>query len=151
MTKIREPLSIEKILKDLVSKLKENEIKEFTGKSVSHFRKCSDPDDKDHNLHLDDAIKLDILSLRSQNGSPFLDNIELIIDQEFNELEKLKDLSRILNNIGGRIGNLMDVTEQATSPESQKGTEISTKEKDNIFKAISEVEEKIAKLKLSVK
>ena len=49
------------------------------------------------------------------------------------ELEKLKDVSRILNNIGGRIGNLMDVTEQATSPESQKGTEISTKEKDNIF------------------
>ena len=151
MTKIREPLSIEKILKDLISKLKENEIKEFTGKSISHFRKCSDPNDKDHNLHLSDAIKLDILSLRSQNGSPFLDNIELIIDQEFNELEKLKDVSRILNNIGGRIGNLMDVTEQATSPESQKGTEISTKEKDNIFKAISEVEEKIAKLKLSVK
>ena len=151
MTKIREPLSIEKILKDLIGKLKENEIKEFTGKSISHFRKCSDLDDKDHNLHLDDAIKLDILSLRSQNGSPFLDNIELIIDQEFNELEKLKDISRILNNIGGRIGNLMDVTEQATSPESQKGTEISTKEKDNIFKAISEVEEKIAKLKLSVK
>ena len=151
MTKIREPLSIEKILKDLIGKLKENEIKEFTGKSISHFRKCSDPDDKDHNLHLDDAIKLDILSLRSQNGSPFLDNIELIIDQEFNELEKLKDLSRILNNIGGRIGNLMDVTEQATSPESQKGAEISSKEKDNIFKAISEVEEKIAKLKLSVK
>ena len=151
MTKIREPLSIEKILKDLIGKLKENEIKEFTGKSVSHFRKCSDPDDKDHNLHLADAIKLDILSLRSQNGSPFLDNIELIIDQEFNELEKLKDVSRILNNIGGRIGNLMDVTEQATSPESQKGAEISSKEKDNIFKAISEVEEKIAKLKLSVK
>ena len=151
MTKIREPLSIEKILKDLISKLKENEIKEFTGKSISHFRKCSDPDDKDHNLHLSDAIKLDILSLRSQNGSPFLDNIELIIDQEFNELEKLKDVSRILNNIGGRIGNLMDVTEQATSPESQKGAEISSKEKDNIFKAISEVEEKIAKLKLSVK
>ena len=151
MTKLRDPLSIEKILKDLIGKLKENEIKEFTGKSISHFRKCSDPDDKDHNLHLADAIKLDILSLRSQNGSPFLDNIELIIDQEFNELEKLKDVSRILNNIGGRIGNLMDVTEQATSPESQKGAEISSKEKDNIFKAISEVEEKIAKLKLSVK
>ena len=151
MTKIRDPLSIEKILKDLIGKLKENEIKEFTGKSISHFRKCSDPDDKDHNLHLADAIKLDILSLRSQNGSPFLDNIELIIDQEFNGLEKLKDVSRILNNIGGRIGNLMDVTEQATSPESQKGAEISSKEKDNIFKAISEVEEKIAKLKLSVK
>ena len=151
MTKIREPLSIEKILKDLIGKLKENEIKEFTGKSISHFRKCSDPDDKDHNLHLADAIKLDMLSLKSQNGSPFLDNISLIVNNEFNEQEKLEDVSRNLIAIGGRIGNLMDVTEQATSPESQKGTEISTKEKDNIFKAISEVEEKIAKLKISVK
>ena len=56
MTKIREPLSVEKILKSIISKLKENEIEEFTGKSISHFRKCTDPDDKDHNLHLNDAI-----------------------------------------------------------------------------------------------
>ena len=45
MTKIREPLTIEKILQDVIGKLKENEIKEFTGKSISHFRKCSDPGD----------------------------------------------------------------------------------------------------------
>ena len=32
MTKLRDPLSIEKILKDLIGKLKEEEIKEFTGK-----------------------------------------------------------------------------------------------------------------------
>ena len=151
MTKIRDPLSIESILKNSINNLNESDIKNFTGKSISHFRKCSDPDDKDHNLHLSDAIKLDILSLRSQNGSPFLDNIELIINQEFNELEKLKDVSRILNNIGGRIGNLMDVTEEAINPDSQKGKEISNKEKDKIFNAISEVEKKIAKLKLSIK
>tara|TARA_Y100000768_G_scaffold381369_1_gene359910 strand:- start:361 stop:816 length:456 start_codon:yes stop_codon:yes gene_type:complete len=151
MTKLRDPLSIENILKNSINSLNENDIKNITGKSISHFRKCSDPDDKDHNLHLSDAIKLDILSLRSQNGSPFLDNIELILDKEFNELEKLKDVSRILNNIGGRIGNLMDVTEHATNPESQKGMEISNKEKDKIFNAISEVEKKIARLKLAVK
>ena len=73
MTKIREPLSIEKILKDLIGKLKENEIKEFTGKSISHFRKCSDPDDKDHNLHYIDGIKLDILMQRKSLGTPFID------------------------------------------------------------------------------
>ena len=88
MTKLRDPLTIEHILSQVLNKLDENEIKNITSKSISHFRKCSDPDDKDHNLHLADAIKLDILSLRSQNGSPFLDNIELIIDQEFNELEE---------------------------------------------------------------
>ena len=151
MTKIREPLSIERILKDLIGKLKENEIKEFTGKSISHFRKCSDPDDKDHNLHLADAIKLDMLSLKSQNGSPFLDNISLIVNNEFNEQEKLEDVSRNLIAIGGRIGNLMDTTEQAIHPDSPNGEEIAKKEKEKIFNAISQVEEKIAKLKLSIK
>ncbi len=151
MTKIREPLSIEKILKGIINKLKENEIEEFTGKSISHFRKCSDPDDKDHNLHLNDAIKLDILSVKSQKGTPFLDNISLIINKEFSDTDKLEDVSRNLINIGGRIGNLMDITDKALHPESPKGEEISKKEKDNIFNAISEVEEKIAKLKLSIK
>ena len=151
MTKIREPLSIEKILKGIINKLKENEIEEFTGKSISHFRKCSDPDDKDHNLHLNDAIKLDILSVKSQKGTPFLDNISLIINKEFSDMDKLEDVSRNLINIGGRIGNLMDITDKALHPEGPKGEEISKREKDNIFNAISEVEEKIAKLKLSIK
>ena len=151
MTKLRESLSVEKILKSIISKLKENEIEEFTGKSISHFRKCSDPDDKDHNLHLNDAIKLDILSLKSQKGTPFLDHINLIINKEFSDMERLEDVSRNLINIGGRIGNLMDITDKALHPESPKGEEISKKEKDNIFNAISEVEEKIAKLKLSIK
>ena len=151
MTKIREPLTIEKILQDVLVKLKENEIKDFTGKSISHFRKCSDPSDKDHNLHLTDAIKLDILSLKSQKGSPFLDNISLIINKEFEDMETIEDVSRNLINIGGRIGNLMDITEKALHPEGPKGEEISKREKDKIFNAISEVEEKIAKLKLSIK
>ena len=151
MTKLREPLPVEKILKSIISKLKENEIEEFTGKSISHFRKCSDPDDKDHNLHLNDAIKLDVLSVKSQKGTPFLDHISLIINKEFSDMDKLEDVSRNLINIGGRIGNLMDITDKALHPESPKGEEISKKEKDNIFNAISEVEEKIAKLKLSIK
>tara|TARA_A100000164_G_scaffold134943_1_gene119756 strand:+ start:75 stop:530 length:456 start_codon:yes stop_codon:yes gene_type:complete len=151
MTKLREPLSVEKILKSIISKLKENEIEEFTGKSISHFRKCSDPDDKDHNLHLNDAIKLDVLSVKSQKGTPFLDHISLIINKEFSDMDKLEDVSRNLINIGGRIGNLMDITDKALHPGSPKGEEISKREKDNIFNAISEVEDKIAKLKLSIK
>jgi hypothetical protein len=151
MTKLRDPLSVEKILKSIISKLKENEIEEFTGKTISHFRKCSDPDDKDHNIHLNDAIKLDILSVKSQKGTPFLDHISLIINKEFSDMDKIEDVSRNLITIGGRIGNLMDITDKALHPESPKGEEISKREKDNIFNAISEVEEKIAKLKLSLK
>ena len=65
MTKIRNPLSIENVLSNMISKLNEDEVKNLTNKSISHFRKCSDPDDKDHNLYLSDAIKLDILMQRS--------------------------------------------------------------------------------------
>ena len=151
MTKIRKPLTVEHVLSSVIKDLDENNVKELTGKSLSHFRKCSDPDDKDHNLHLADAIKLDMLSLKSQNGSPFLDNISLIVNNEFNDQEKLEDVSRNLIAIGGRIGNLMDTTEQALHPDSPNGEEIAKKEKDKIFNAISQVEEKIARLKLSIK
>ena len=56
MTKIRAPLSTEHVLSNVIKKLDENDIKNITNKSVSHFRKCSDPDDKDHALYLSDAI-----------------------------------------------------------------------------------------------
>ena len=151
MTKIKEPLSIEKILKDLIGKLKENEIKEFTGKSVSHFRKCSDPDDKDHNLHYIDAIKLDILMQRRSLGTPFIDNFSLTLEDEFNKVNVYENVASTLIKIGGRVGNLMDITHDAMSLDSPMGKEISKTEKDQIYKAINEVEEKIAKLKLSIK
>lgn len=151
MTKIRTPLTIEHILAEVLKKIDVEELKKITGKSISHFRKCSDPDDKDHNLHLNDAINLDIIMLKSQRGTPFIDNINLIIENEFNAQERAEDVSKNLLNIGGRIGNLMDVAEKALDPDSPDGIEISTKEKDNIYRAITEVEEKIAKLKLSIK
>jgi hypothetical protein len=100
---------------------------------------------------LNDAINLDIIMLKSQRGTPFIDNINLIIENEFNAQERVEDVSKNLLNIGGRIGNLMDVAQNALDPDSPDGIEISTKEKDNIYRAITEVEEKIAKLKLSIK
>jgi hypothetical protein len=151
MTKIREPLTIEKILQDVIVKLKENEIKEFTGKSISHFRKCSDPDDKDHNLHYIDAIKLDILMQRRSLGTPFIDNFSLTLEDEFNKVNVYENVASTLIKMGGRVGNLMDITHDAMSLDSPMGKEISKTEKDQIYKAINEVEEKIAKLKLSIK
>ena len=151
MTKIRDPLTIEDILSKVINKLDENEVKNITNKSISHFRKCSDPDDKDHNLHYADAIKLDILMQRKALGTPFIDNFSLLIEDEFNKNNVYDNVASTLIKIGGRMGNLMDTTQQAMSPDSQMGKEISKKEKDQIYKAINEVEEKIAKLKLSVK
>jgi len=151
MTKLRKPLTIEHVLSTVIKDLDENNVKELTGKSLSHFRKCSDPDDKDHNLHFIDAIKLDLILQKSQKGTPFLDNFEIMLNEELENIKTTENISNTLINIGGRIGNLMDVTNESLSPNSQDGENLSNKEKDQIHKAIKEVEEKMARLKLSIK
>ena len=127
MTKLREPLTVEHILSQVINKLGEDEIKNITNKSISHYRKCSDPDDKDHNLHYVDAIKLDILMQRKLLGTPFIDNFSLLIENEFNKNNVYENVASTLIKIGGRMGNLMDITQQAMSPDSQKVKEISIK------------------------
>jgi hypothetical protein len=151
MVKLRKPLTIEFVLNQFLKKLDEEEVKRTTGKSVSHFRKCGDSDDKDHNLHLVDAIKLDVLLQQKQLGTPFLDCFNLFLEYELRRISEYENISNVLINIGGRVGNLMDVTQDATDPGGEQGTIISKQEKQEIFEAVSQVEEKIAKLKLSIK
>ena len=151
MTKIRNPLSIENVLSNMISKLDEDEVKNLTNKSISHFRKCSDPDDKDHNLYLSDAIKLDIIMQRNSLGTPLMDNFQIMLDEEFKKVNSFGNLENTLLKVGGRGGNLMDVVQEAMDPESPLGKDLSKKEKDLISKSIIELEEKIAKLKMSIK
>ena len=151
MTKIRDPLSIENVLSNMLSKLNDDEVKNITNKSISHFRKCSDPDDKDHNLYLSDSIKLDVLMQRSLLGTPLMDNFQLILDNEFKKVNSFENLENTLLKVGGRVGDLMDVVQEAMDPESPLGKDLSKKEKDLIIKSIIELEEKIAKLKISIK
>tara|TARA_B100000927_G_scaffold167687_1_gene135162 strand:+ start:468 stop:923 length:456 start_codon:yes stop_codon:yes gene_type:complete len=151
MTKIRNPLSIENVLSNMISKLDEDEVKNLTNKSISHFRKCSDPDDKDHNLYLSDAIKLDVIMQRNSLGTPLMDNFQIMLDEEFKKVNSFENLENTLLKVGGRVGNLMDVVQEAMDPESPLGKDLSKKEKDLIFKSIIELEEKIAKLKMSIK
>ena len=151
MTKIRVSLTVEQVLSFALNKINDDEVRNISGKTISHFRKCSDPDDKDHNLYFDDAIKLDILMQKKGLGTPFLDNFGLKLSEEFKKINEFENISNVLINIGGRIGNLMDVTQDAIDPAGLQGKNISPEEKDKILRAISEVEEKIAKLKLSVK
>ena len=151
MTKIRNPLSIENVLSSMISKLNEDEVKNLTNKSISHFRKCSDPDDKDHNLYLSDAIKLDVIMQRNSLGTPLMDNFQIMLDEEFKKVNSFENLENTLLKVGGRVGNLMDVVQEAMDPESPLGKDLSKKEKDLIFKSIIELEEKIAKLKMSIK
>ena len=151
MTKIRNPLSIENVLSSMIIKLDEDEVKNLTNKSISHFRKCSDPDDKDHNLYLSDAIKLDVIMQRNSLGTPLMDNFQIMLDEEFKKVNSFENLENTLLKVGGRVGNLMDVVQEAMDPESPLGKDLSKKEKDLISKSIIELEEKIAKLKMSIK
>ena len=151
MTKIRNPLSIENVLSSMISKLDEDEVKNLTNKSISHFRKCSDPDDKDHNLYLSDAIKLDVIMQRNSLGTPLMDNFQIMLDEEFKKVNSFENLENTLLKVGGRVGNLMDVVQEAMDPESPLGKDLSKKEKDLISKSIIELEEKIAKLKMYIK
>ena len=151
MTKIRNPLSIENVLSSMISKLDEDEVKNLTNKSISHFRKCSDPDDKDHNLYLSDAIKLDIIMQRNSLGTPLMDNFQIMLDEEFKKVNSFGNLENTLLKVGGRVGDLMDVVQDAMNPNSALGKDLSKKEKDLINKSIIELEEKIAKLKISIK
>ena len=151
MTKIRNPLSIENVLSNMISKLNEDEVKNLTNKSISHFRKCSDPDDKDHNLHLGDAIKLDTIMQRNSLGTPLMDNFQIMLDEEFKKINSFENLENTLLKVGGRVGDLMDVVQEAMNPDSALGKDLSKKEKDLINKSIIELEEKIAKLKISIK
>ena len=151
MTKIRDPLTIENVLSNMISKLDEDEVKNLTNKSISHFRKCSDPDDKDHNLYLSDAIKLDVIMQRNSLGTPLMDNFQIMLDEEFKKVNSFENLENTLLKVGGRVGNLMDVVQEAMDPESPLGKDLSKKEKDLIAKSIIELEEKIAKLKMSIK
>ena len=151
MTKIRNPLSIENVLSSMISKLDEDEVKNLTNKSISHFRKCSDPDDKDHNLYLSDAIKLDVIMQRNSLGTPLMDNFQIMLDEEFKKINSFENLENTLLKVGGRVGDLMDVVQEAMNPDSALGKDLSKKEKDLINKSIIELEEKIAKLKISIK
>ena len=74
-----------------------------------------------------------------------------MLEYELRKINEYENISSVLINIGGRIGNLMDITQEAIDPVGQAGSNISNEEKQKIFKAVNEVEEKIAKLKLSVK
>ena len=151
MTKIRNPLSVENVLSNMISKLNEDEVKNITNKSISHFRKCSDPDDKDHNLYLVDAIKLDIIMQRNSLGTPLMDNFQIMLDEKFKKVNSFENLESTLLKVGGRVGDLMDVVQEAMNPDSALGKDLSKKEKDLINKSIIELEEKIAKLKISIK
>ena len=146
----RQFLSVEQALKEIIRKLDKDDIREVTGKSESFFRKCSDENDPEHNLHFKDAVALEVLCLKKGIGTPLLSCFETQIEKFTNDLEDNSSITNNLLNIGSKIGILMDEITQYTDYQSESGIHLSLREKDQVYKSITKLEEKILKLKLSI-
>ena len=147
---LRKLISLENALKNAINDLKDEGLKEATGKSESHFRKCTDEKNKDNNIHHKDSIEIDKYCLRKGFGSPMLTAHESILETEKIKLNRFEDASNTLINIGAKIGRLMEATQKAIGDDSDMGKNLSQKEKQSIHKSIDEVEEKILELKIII-
>ena len=146
----RKLISLESTLKEVIKDLKSESLKNVTGKSESHFRKCSDENDT-QDIHHIDSIKIDIECLkRGYTYAPMLTAHEDMLEATKSEYKNLDNASNTLINIGAKIGRLMETTQKAINPEGESGQKISETERKHISKALNEVEDKILELKLII-
>ena len=144
---LRKLVSLEQALKQAIRDLGDEGIKEVTNKSHSHFRKCSDENNPENNIHHKDSVEIDKECLRRGMGQPMLEAHESMLRVADLKLGKLDNASNTLINIGGRIGRLMEPTQKAMSPGSESGSKFSQSEKEKVYKSIKDVEDKILELK----
>lgn len=143
----REFLSIEQALNYALEQLSENEVLENTKREKIHFIRYANPKEGDRNISQHDAINIDVALMKKNKGHPLLDVHEAIMNKAMEGSNLKADISRTLLNMGDRLGRLMGVTEKAMQENSPGGASISKSEKEEIYKAIAEVEEKISTLK----
>jgi len=151
MAKIRKSASIENGLMEVIKILTEEEIQAAIGKGSSYVRKCSNPDlpqEIDHN----DSFKLDKACIEKGKAPPLLTSHEYMVAQELEKVGDVhsKDINEMLAKSTVLHGKLTELVLQAKKPNSDKGTEISVLEKKDIFEAITDLENKILKIKLTI-
>ena len=151
MAKIRKTASIENGLMEVLKILNEEEIKAAIGKGASYIRKCSNPDlpqQIDHN----DSFLLDKACIKKGKAPPLLTSHEFMIAREFDKVETAaaKDISQILVRSTILHGKLTELIHNAQDPKSDKGETISVLEKKEINEAITDLENKIMKIKMTI-
>ncbi len=151
MAKIRKTASIENGLMEVLKILNEEEIQAAIGKGSSYIRKCSNPDlpqQIDHN----DSFLLDKACIKKGKAPPLLTSHEFMIAKEFDKVEiaAAKDLSQILVRSTILHGKLTELIHNSQDPKSDKGETISVLEKKEINEAITDLENKIMKIKMTI-
>jgi len=149
MAKPRDFLSIEQALLHALKDLTDDDLK-TTKRKREEFRKFTDQLKTEYNISHRDSVEIDIASAKKGRGRPMLKAHETMIDKALHGHNTKADIAQSLLRMGERLGTLMGVTEKALDPSSPGGSTISKEEKDNIYKAIKEVEAKIASLKESI-
>lgn len=151
MAKIRKTASIENGLMEVLKILNEEEVQAAIGKSTSYIRKCSNPDlpqQIDHN----DSFLLDKACIEKGKAPPLLTSHEFMIAKEFDKVETAaaKDISQILVRSTILHGKLTELIHNAQDPKSDRGETISVLEKKEINEAITDLENKIMKIKMTI-
>ena len=151
MAKIRKSASIENGLMKVLNILTDDEILECIGKTSSYIRKCSNPDlpqQIDHN----DSFKLDKLCIKKGKAPPLFTSYEHMIAEVLDDSSDIenKDINEMLVKSTILHGKLTELVKEAKDPKSEKGVDISPLEKKDIDKAISELENKILKIRLKI-
>ena len=151
MAKIRKNASIESGLMEVLKVLSDEEINEAIGKTSSYIRKCSNPDlaqQIDHN----DSFKLDQACIQKGKAPPLLTAYQYMITQLLDKADNFenKDINEMLVKSTILHGKLTELIKEARDLKSDKGVEISALEKKDIFEAITDLENKILKIKLTI-
>ncbi len=151
MAKIRKSASIESGLMQVLKILSDDEIQQAIGKGSSYVRKCSNPDlpqEIDHN----DSFKLDQACIKKGKAPPLLTSHEYMVAHELDKVQELenKDINEMLIKSTILHGKLTELVKEARDPKSDKGTSISSLEKKEIDQAITDLENKILKIKLTI-
>lgn len=149
MAKLRDFLSLEQALIHAAKDLTDDDLKKI-GKTREDIRRFSDPLKKDRQILHRDSIQIDVALAKKNKGTPILKAHEAMIDKALEGQNTKESIMHALLHTGERLGKLMGVTEKAIDPKSPGGSSINNQEKDVIYKAIKEVEEKISSLKKSI-
>ena len=148
MSKVKEILTSEYALKDILKNLSEDDIAEYIQKTKSLLYKYADPDDKSRQISFKDAMILDGKMNEIYGRTPFLRLLTdfLSVQKNFSNSDVDQFLPEVIA-IGGKVGNLMNRIKMSLDEKSHGGSKIVPKEKEAIFEEINNIDDQLDKIK----
>lgn len=146
MVKVRKINSVEKAIQNIFKNLNEDEIRKAIKKSSSYLRKCGD-DESPHKLQFEDAINLDIESIKKNGNTPLFDYYKYQISKS-SALGENEEISKLVSKMQIALGTLTKEYIDSIEENSRGGEKITEDEKNRIYDEILNSESLLKKLKL---